>query len=69
MLRGDNVMRILWLPDSDLLEGECHCGARRVEEAPAPLWEWLLAHPEGHHPAAPREPITAEPRTATASPV
>ena len=49
MLRGARVMRIVWLPGSDLLEGECHCGARHVAEEPAALWEWLLTCPDGHH--------------------
>ncbi|QSE91156.1 hypothetical protein JWS13_22235 [Rhodococcus pseudokoreensis] len=62
MLRGARVMRIVWLPGSDLLEGECHCGARHVAEEPAALWEWLLACPDGHHPVAP--PVPAAPESA-----
>ncbi|KAF0963978.1 hypothetical protein [Rhodococcus sp. T7] len=66
MLRGSHVMRIVWLPGSDLLEGECHCGARHVAEEPAALWEWLLACPDGHHPAppAPAAPLPAAPDSA-----
>lgn len=62
-------MRIVWLPGSDLLEGECHCGARHVAEEPAPLWEWLLAHPEGHHPADPPAPATPLPAAPESAPV
>ncbi|MFC9767294.1 hypothetical protein [Rhodococcus jostii] len=69
MLRGANVMRIVWLPGSDLLEGECHCGARHVAEEPAALWEWLLAHPEGHHPADPPVPATPLPAAPESAPV
>ncbi|MFW2237544.1 hypothetical protein ACVH9Z_02555 [Rhodococcus opacus] len=68
MLRGANVMRIVWLPGSDLLEGECHCGARHVAEEPATLWEWLLAHPEGHHPEPP-VPATPPPAAPESAPV
>ncbi|MFC0454438.1 hypothetical protein [Rhodococcus jostii] len=69
MLRGTNVMRIVWLPGSDLLEGECHCGARHVAEEPAALWEWLLAHPEGHHLAEPPVPATPPPAAPESAPV
>jgi hypothetical protein len=48
MLRGKNVMRIVWVPGTDLLQGECHCGATHVDEDPAAMWDWLLAHPIGH---------------------
>ncbi|GGG18788.1 hypothetical protein GCM10007304_35960 [Rhodococcoides trifolii] len=48
MLRGNRVMRIVWLPGTDLLQGECHCGATHVDEDPAAMWDWLLAHPVGH---------------------
>ncbi|WP_229746139.1 hypothetical protein [Rhodococcoides trifolii] len=41
-------MRIVWLPGTDLLQGECHCGATHVDEDPAAMWDWLLAHPVGH---------------------
>ncbi|RZL77236.1 MAG: hypothetical protein EOP32_25685 [Rhodococcus sp. (in: high G+C Gram-positive bacteria)] len=68
MLRGSNVMRIVWLPGSDLLEGECHCGARHVAEEPAALWEWLLAHPEGHRAVNPHGHRPVDP-PATAAPL
>ncbi|RIV40584.1 hypothetical protein [Micromonospora radicis] len=48
MLTGDRVYRIHWLPGTDTLRGVCHCGAERVAEEPVELWEWLLAHPQGH---------------------
>ncbi|MFH9657910.1 hypothetical protein ACH4NF_29840 [Streptomyces sp. NPDC017248] len=48
MLDGDTVYRIVWLPGSDRLGGWCWCGASRESEDPVELWEWLLAHPEGH---------------------
>ncbi|MEQ4717410.1 hypothetical protein [Nonomuraea sp. B19D2] len=48
VLAGREVLRVIWLPGSDLLLGTCHCGATHVAEGPAEVWEWLLAHPVGH---------------------
>ncbi|WP_262700519.1 MULTISPECIES: hypothetical protein [Streptomyces] len=45
------VYRIDWLPGTDVLHGVCHCGAERTSEDPVELWQWMLAHPSGHHPA------------------
>ncbi|WP_445518212.1 hypothetical protein [Streptomyces sp. NEAU-174] len=45
------VYRIDWLPGTDVLHGVCHCGAERTAEDPVELWQWMLAHPTGHHPA------------------
>ena len=28
MLTGPGVLRVVWLPGSDQLQGTCHCGAR-----------------------------------------
>lgn len=53
MLPGDTVVRIEWLPGTDTLVGTCHCTARHEAEDPVQMWEWLLAHPEGHLPARP----------------
>lgn len=53
MLPGDTVVRIDWLPGADTLVGTCHCTARHEAEDPVQMWEWLLAHPEGHVPGAP----------------
>ena len=36
------------MPGTDTLRGICHCGAERLAEEPVELWEWLLAHPQGH---------------------
>ncbi|MEV0391253.1 hypothetical protein [Nonomuraea sp. NPDC050643] len=47
-LTGRGVLRVVWLPGSDLLRGTCHCGAAHVAEGPVEVWEWLLAHPTGH---------------------
>ncbi|MCQ8193095.1 hypothetical protein [Streptomyces rugosispiralis] len=49
------VYRIDWLPGTDVLHGVCHCGAERTAEDPVELWQWMLAHPSGHHPAVPSE--------------
>ncbi|MGH3416938.1 MAG: hypothetical protein ACRDSS_10755, partial [Actinocrinis sp.] len=46
------INRIDWEPGSDLLRGTCHCGARRTCEDPIEMWNWLLAHPEGHRAKA-----------------
>jgi hypothetical protein len=48
VLRGERVYRIHWVLGTDRLRAVCHCGAERLFEEPVELWEWLLAHPEGH---------------------
>ncbi|MEU3273723.1 hypothetical protein ABZ639_23040 [Saccharomonospora sp. NPDC006951] len=48
MLHGDTVYRIHWVLGTDRLLGVCHCGAEHESEDPVELWDWLLAHPEGH---------------------
>ncbi|MBG6105598.1 hypothetical protein ACLQ3D_26050 [Micromonospora vinacea] len=60
-LGGDRVYRIHWVPGTDTLRGICHCGAERLAEDPVELWEWLLAHPEGHQGVA--GPAPGPPRT------
>jgi hypothetical protein len=47
---GAAVLRVRWLPGTDVLQGTCHCGARHECQGPAEMWDWLLAHPD--HPAA-----------------
>jgi hypothetical protein len=66
MLHGDTVFRIDWVLGTDLLRGVCHCHAERESEDPVELWEWLLAHPEGHEPPAAAEPVR-EPVTVGAT--
>jgi len=48
MLPGATVVRIEWLPGTDLLRGTCHCSAQHEAQDPVAMWEWLLAHPDGH---------------------
>jgi hypothetical protein len=48
VLGGDHVYRVHWVLGADQLQGVCFCGAGREFEEPVELWEWLLAHPEGH---------------------
>jgi hypothetical protein len=50
MLTGPGVVRIEWLPGTDVLLGTCHCSAQHEAGDPVAMWEWLLAHPEGHAP-------------------
>ncbi len=45
---GATVYRIHWRPGTDVQVGVCHCGAQHESADPVELWEWLLAHPEGH---------------------
>jgi len=53
MLPGNRVYRIYWVPGADRLRAMCHCSAERDFDGPVELWEWLLAHPDGHDtPAA-----------------
>lgn len=67
MLPGDTVVRIEWLPGTDTLVGTCHCTARHEAEDPVQMWEWLLAHPEGHLPAG-QGPTTPRPLPAACQP-
>ncbi|MEU5962213.1 hypothetical protein ABZ777_13495 [Micromonospora parva] len=57
---GERVYRIHWVPGTDTLRGICHCGAERLAEEPVELWEWLLAHPQGHQ--GPAVPVPGTPR-------
>ena len=66
MLSGDRVYRVHWIPGSDTLIGVCHCGAERDAEDPIELWDWLLAHPDGHAARRP-EPAPMRPEHAGAS--
>ena len=43
--------RVEWRPGTDELLGVCHCGATHVAGDPHEIWEWLLAHPDGHRDA------------------
>jgi hypothetical protein len=63
MLRGETVYRIHWKLGTDLQIGVCHCGAEHESEDPVELWEWLLAHPDGHT-ARTAEPGRHEPVAA-----
>lgn len=69
MLTGDNVVRIEWLPGTDTLVGTCHCTARHEAQDPIAMWEWMLAHPEGHVPGTAAEPAPAAPDTRVPAPV
>lgn len=61
VLGGERVYRIHWVLGTDQLRAVCHCGAERVFDDPVELWEWLLAHPDGHHaPATPAPPADAD---------
>jgi hypothetical protein len=44
------IYRVDWLPGTDVLHGTCHCGAEHASQDPIEMWEWMLAHPEGHEP-------------------
>jgi hypothetical protein len=56
VLPGERIYRVHWRLGTDLLVGVCHCGAEHEAEDPVALWEWLLAHPDGHGPPVP-EPV------------
>jgi hypothetical protein len=67
VLTGPRVYRIHWVLGTDRLRAVCHCGAERIFEEPVVLWEWLLAHPDGHTAAGPPpHPRVREPATASA---
>jgi hypothetical protein len=67
MLTGPGVLRVVWLPGSDRLQGTCHCGAVHIAEGPVEVWEWLLAHPVGHEPEIPDAPVPPPARPALAA--
>jgi hypothetical protein len=50
--RTGEIYRVDWLPGTDVLRGTCHCGAEHTAQDPVAMWEWMLAHPEGHEPRA-----------------
>ncbi len=69
VLAGPRVYRIHWVLGTDQLRAVCHCGAERIFEEPVELWEWLLAHPDGHTTPDPPpwpNPQVREPATASA---
>jgi hypothetical protein len=43
------VLRVHWVPGTDWLLGECHCGAEHRSDDPVRLWDWLLAHEGSGH--------------------
>ena len=55
------IYRVDWVPGTDVLRGTCHCGREHTAPGPVEMWEWMLAHPRGHHvgpgpgPGAPQE--------------
>jgi hypothetical protein len=54
------VFQVVWTPGTDDLLGICHCGAEHLGQDPVDVWSWLLAHPDGHQPAAaPAGPTSA----------
>ncbi|MEV6346508.1 hypothetical protein [Actinoplanes sp. NPDC051851] len=52
----DRLLRVAWLPGSDRLHGECHCGAASESDDPIAMWEWLSAHPD-HPLGGPAVPV------------
>jgi hypothetical protein len=42
------IYRIAWLPGTAVLHGTCHCGREHNSQDPIEMWEWMLAHPQGH---------------------
>ena len=48
MLTGSRVLRVEWMPGTDRLVGTCFCGVSQESEDPIAMWDWLLAHEEGH---------------------
>ncbi|WP_235876707.1 hypothetical protein [Saccharopolyspora terrae] len=39
--------RVEWLP-GDRIRAVCRCGAEREFDAAAPMWDWLVHHPDLH---------------------
>jgi hypothetical protein len=59
--------RVRWLPGTDELLVECHCGAQRQADDPVLAWDWLLAHPTGHAGTASRARSEDSPAAAAAA--
>ncbi|MEJ1199028.1 MULTISPECIES: hypothetical protein [unclassified Streptomyces] len=53
--RTGEIYRIDWLPGTDVLHGTCHCGAEHTADDPVTMWDWMLAHPQGHPDGPPQE--------------
>lgn len=66
MLTGDRVFRIHWVLGTDRLRAVCHCTAEREFDDPVELWEWLLAHPDGHDQRA-ATPVPPAPDRASSA--
>jgi hypothetical protein len=61
-LQGATVTyRVDWVLGTDLLHGQCRCGAERESEDPIELWQWLTGHPVGHDER--EAPRRADPRS------
>jgi hypothetical protein len=61
--------RVIWLPGSDELRAVCHCGAEHLGKDPVEIWQWLLAHPEGHEVAGGGEaPVANDPGVVAGAP-
>lgn len=56
MLGGRSVYRIVWKLNTDVLVGYCWCGESVEADDPIVLWDWLLAHPDGHDDGGPGDP-------------
>lgn len=48
MLHGPSVVRIVWLPGTDLLDAHCPCGRSATHRTPIEAWHWLDAARPGH---------------------
>ena len=53
---GRTVYRVVWKLGTDVLVGDCWCGAAHEDADPVALWEWLLAHPDTHDGGRDRAP-------------
>jgi len=62
-----SVYRVIWVPGTDELLGQCHCGAEHIAEDPIEAWAWLLAHPDGHDLLAEPAPPLRVPATLGSS--
>ena len=47
-MTSEDCYRVEWRPGTDELLGVCHCGATTITQDPIEMWQWLLAHPDGH---------------------
>ena len=45
---GGNFFRVVFVPGTDTLRAQCHCGAQHESDDPIETWDWLETHRHGN---------------------